>query len=82
MGGALLAASRLGAMHGQDATGSPATATAGELAPRLSALAGGSAQDAADAFRKLFIIAAVFSSFAFLLALRVPDHRLDGPAKA
>jgi EmrB/QacA subfamily drug resistance transporter len=84
IGVALLSAILLGSMHGHDVAPPAATASAsaGELAPRLSALAGASADEAAGAFRKLFIIAALISSFAFLLALRVPDHRLDGPAKA
>jgi hypothetical protein len=52
------------------------------MAPRLSALAGASPAEANDAFEKLFIIAAAIASLAFLLALRVPDNRLDGPATA
>jgi hypothetical protein len=88
IGVALLSAILLGSMHGHDvappaaAASASASASSGELAPRLSALAGASAAETAGAFRKLFIIAAVISSFAFVLALRVPDHRLDGPAKA
>jgi hypothetical protein len=44
-------------------------------------LTGASPGETDAAFRKLFIIAAVISSFAFVLALRVPDQRLDGPPK-
>ena len=46
--------------------------------PQVSAA---TADEANRAFRRLFIIAAAISSLAFLLALRVPDNRLDGPPR-
>jgi EmrB/QacA subfamily drug resistance transporter len=87
IGVALLSAILLASMHGSGsatnaAQPSGAPAPVSELAPRLSTLAGASPAEANDAFQKLFIIAAAISSLAFLLALRVPDNRLDGPAKA
>ncbi len=84
IGVAALSAILLGAMHGSGEAHRPtdAPAASSEVAPRLSALSGASPAEADRAFRTLFIIAAVVSSFAFVLALRVPDNRLDGDARA
>jgi EmrB/QacA subfamily drug resistance transporter len=54
-----------------------ATATASEE-PQL---AESSPEDADHAFRRLFVIAAAIASMGFLLALKVPDNRLDGPSR-
>jgi len=79
IGVALLSAILLASMHTGDA--SNATGNVDE-APRLSALSTTTPAEANAAFEKLFIIAAAISVIAFLLALRVPDRRLDGPPKA
>ena len=68
------------------ATSASTTATGpapgSEIASHLSALSGATPAEAEAAFKKLFIIAAAISALAFLLALRVPETRLDGPAHA
>ncbi len=78
IGVALLSAVLLSSLR----TGETATSArpAGELAPRLSALSASSPDEVNDAFRKLFIIAALVSACAFPLALTLPDRRLDAPA--
>jgi EmrB/QacA subfamily drug resistance transporter len=84
IGVALLSAILLASLHGTTNEAHPhlpTASSASETAP-ASAFSTASATEANDAFRKLFIIAAAIASLAFLLALRVPDNRLDGPAKA
>ncbi len=81
IGVALLSAILLASLHGSGATLGSRLHGAGETAI-AAAPSATSASEANDAFRKLFIIAAAISSLAFLLALRVPDSRLDGPSKA
>jgi EmrB/QacA subfamily drug resistance transporter len=75
IGVALLSAILLASMHG--ASDGSAPAATGELAPRLASLTGASAVDVEAAFRKLFLFAAAVSCIAFVLALRLPDERLD-----
>lgn len=88
IGVALLSAILLASLHagsGGDARPSRPVQAAGstsEVAPRLSALSGASPREADKAFEKLFLIAAAIASLAFLLALRLPDSRLDGPQRA
>ena len=81
-----LSAILLASLHGAGGASHPTTPAIGEASRAIDAdvprLTVASAADANAAFRKLFIIAAVISSLAFLLALKVPDNRLDGPAKA
>ena len=75
IGVAVLTAILLASLHGHEGDALPAVG--GEMS-HLSALAGATAAEADAAFKRLFIIAAIVSFGAFLIALRVPDHRLDG----
>ncbi|MEO8935894.1 MAG: MFS transporter, partial [Burkholderiaceae bacterium] len=84
IGVSLLSAILLASLHGAGSHSSvPAigegSRAAGTGMPRLTAE---SAAAANTAFQRLFLIAAAISSLAFLLALKVPDNRLDGPAPA
>ena len=76
IGVALLSAILLASMP---ATGLPLHASGEGLV--AAAVDPASATQTDRAFRRLFIIAAAISSLAFLLALKVPDNRLDGPPK-
>ncbi len=78
IGVALLSAILLESMHGNGDTLHPAVAN--DLSPHLAVVASAAAADVDAAFRRLFVIAAAIASLAFLLALSVPDNRLDGPA--
>ena len=79
IGVALLSAILLASMHGR---GSDTTPVPASQTPRLTSFSSATPAEADAAFRRLFMIAAGISALAFVLALRVPDHRLDGPVKA
>lgn len=80
IGVALLSAILLASMHQPSGAVRPriGEATGASDVPMVSAA---SADAANHAFERLFVIAAAVSSIAFLLALRVPDNRLDGPPR-
>jgi EmrB/QacA subfamily drug resistance transporter len=86
IGVALLSAILLASMRGGPAPTAPTPVAAGSPvaseAPHLSALSSATPEQVNRAFEKLFTIAAGISVIAFVLALRVPDYRLDGPSKA
>jgi len=80
IGVAFLSAVLLASFNGN---GEPASApVASEGVPRLTVFSGVSANDANDAFRTLFLIAAAISSLGFALAWTVPDSRLGGAPRA
>ncbi len=83
IGVAVLSAILLASFHGTapstTAAASAASTAPSEVSPRLSALSSATPAQANAAFERLFAIAAAISALAFLLALRVPDQRLDAP---
>ena len=82
IGVAMLSAILLAAIHGNGDELRPVTGEGAVSAPgEASAVSARTAEDVDAAFQRLFLIAAAVSSLAFVLALSVPDHRLDGPAK-
>ena len=93
IGIALLSAILLASIHDGAATSaaattpsttstSPSLAQGSSKTPRLSALSNATPAQVDTAFERLFAIAAAISVIAFLIALRVPDHRIDSRATA
>ncbi len=79
IGVATLSAILLASMHGNGDLLHPLLGEAGGAAEGLPAPSVESAALVEAAFRRLLLIAAGIASLAFVLALTVPEQRLDGP---